>query len=166
MLSPSCKSTQLCGCSIFNRCHCCPCNGSPPFLSLFPPPSLSYHCLDGWCASPGCLQFHSSTSSLNLSKSSARTHNHFSEPFYLNPYNHLPSICFQLATASTSNSFNSSDSSSCMVLGIAIAPVPCTPSLRVKNFISGLPSIQPARSAASTCASRYVPRLGAISVTW
>ena len=141
---------QLCGFGIFNSFRHGPCNGSPPFPLPSPSIRLSHHCLDGWSAGTGCVVFHLAISSLLP----AHTHDRFSQSFHFIKYIHLPSIYFRPATASTSNSSNSSDSSHCVVLGVLISRVPCTPSLRVKNFLSRLPSIQPASSAASSSASR------------
>jgi len=144
---------QLCGFGIFNSFRHGPCNGSPPFPLSSPSIRLSHHCLDGWSAGTGCAAFHLSISSLLPAISSARTHDCFSQSFHLIKFIHLPSIYFRPATASTSNSSNPSDSSSCTVLGVLLSRVPCTPSLRVNNFVSRLPSIQPASSAPSGSAS-------------
>ena len=144
---------QLCGFGIFNSFRHGPCNGSPPFPLSSPSIRLSHHCLDGWSAGTGCAAFHLSISSLLPAISSARTHDRFSQSFHLIKYNHLPSICFRPATASTLNSSNSSDLTSCAVLNLLISRVPCTPSLRVKNFLGLQPSIQPVSSAPSSSAS-------------
>jgi len=53
---PSHKSTQLYGFSIFNSVRYFPCNRSPSFPSLFPPPSLSHHCSEQWIASTRCAE--------------------------------------------------------------------------------------------------------------
>jgi len=135
--------------------------------SPFPSPliRLSHHGLDGWSAGTGCAAFHLSIHSLLPSISSARTHDRFSQCFHLNKNIHRPAIYFRPATASTLNSSNCSDCPWCAVLRVMISRVPCTPSLRVKNFLSRLPSIPPASSAPSSCASPSVPKLWSISVT-
>ena len=136
----------------------------PSFFPPLPSPSicLSHHCLDRWSASTACAAFHLSTSSLLPAISSTHTHDRFSQCFHLSKSVHRIYIYFRRATASTSNS---SDSSSCAVLGILIAPVPCTPSYWVKNIFSRLPTIQPASSVPSGSTSRLVSRRWAIWVT-
>jgi len=128
----------------------------PSFFPHFPFPSirLSHYRLDGWSAGTKCAAFHIGTSFLLPAISSARTHHRFSQSFHLTQYIHYPSIYFWPVTASTLYSSNSSDSSSCVVLGVLISRVPCTPSLQVKNLLSRPPSIQPTSSARSSSACR------------
>jgi hypothetical protein len=98
-----------------------------PFLSSFMRPLAfptirpSHHCLGGSSACTGCAVFHLSTCSIRTAISSAHTHDCFSQSFHLTEYIHCPSIYYQPATASTSDSSHSSDSSSYVVLGELIA---------------------------------------------
>jgi len=94
---------------------------------------LSHRCLDVWSAGIGCAAFHLSTSFLVRTISFAHTHNLPSLCFHLAKYIGRPSIYFWSVPAFTSNSSHSSDSSSCVVLGILITQILCRPLLHVRT---------------------------------
>jgi len=73
----------------------------------------------------------------------ASTLNPFSQSVHWTKFIHGACIYLRPATAPTSNCSNSCDLSYWVVPGVPISRLLCTPSLRVKNFVSCLPFNQP-----------------------
>jgi len=133
------NSTQLHRFGIFNSVWYGQCKIYPPFSHCRA--HLSHHSLAGWSASTWSAAFHLSTSYLHPAISSAHTHDHCCQSFHITKHIHCASEFFWPGTTCTSNSSNSSDSSSGVVLGPWLYRAPSTPLLHVTNFFRWLQSI-------------------------